>query len=136
MKKRPSATLGLRHLALNVVDMAACRSFYVDLLGMQVEWEPDVGNLYLTSKGQDNLALHRAPEKYKRVSGQALDHLGFILASADEVDEWYQFLASHDVPIKAPPRTHCDGARSFYCSDPDGNTVQLIYHPPVSESVG
>jgi len=25
-----------------------------------------------------------------------------------------------------------DGARSFYCRDPDGNTVQMIYHPPLA----
>lgn len=135
MVKRPSATLGLRHLALNVVDMAACRHFYVDLLGMEVEWEPDEDNVYLTTEGRDNLALHKAPHGYARMSGQALDHLGFVLASSAEVDEWHEFLLLQDVPIKAPPRTHRDGARSFYCADPDGNTVQLIYHPPVSASV-
>ena len=25
------------------------------------------------------------------------------------------------------PKTHRDGARSLYCADPDGNTVQFIY---------
>jgi len=24
-----------------------------------------------------------------------------------------------------------DGARSFYCNDPEENTVQLIFHPPI-----
>ncbi|HEX7028333.1 MAG TPA: VOC family protein, partial [Gammaproteobacteria bacterium] len=28
-----------------------------------------------------------------------------------------------------------DGARSFYIKDPDGNIVQLIYHPPISGQV-
>ncbi len=51
--------LGLRHLALNVRRMAAMKAFYVDVLGFQVEWEPDPGNVYLTS-GRDNLALHQA----------------------------------------------------------------------------
>jgi hypothetical protein len=32
----------------------------------------------------------------------------------------------------AEPRTHRDGARSFYCQDPDGNAVQILYHPPIS----
>ena len=35
--------------------------------------------------------------------------------------------------IKNEPRTHRDGARSFYCLDPDGNVVQMIYHPPISK---
>jgi hypothetical protein len=30
------------------------------------------------------------------------------------------------------PRTHRDGARSFYCRDPEGNLVQMIYHPPIA----
>mgnify|MGYP001075032440 CR=1 FL=1 len=56
---RPASTLGLRHVALYVQDMAASEHFYVDLLGMQVEWRPDPDNLYLSTSGQDNLALHR-----------------------------------------------------------------------------
>jgi hypothetical protein len=32
------------------------------------------------------------------------------------------------------PRTHRDGARSFYCFDPAGNLVQFIYHPPISNA--
>ncbi len=53
--------LGLRHLALNVRDMAAMKAFYVGVLGFAVEWEPDPDNVYLTS-GRDNLALHRADD--------------------------------------------------------------------------
>ena len=34
------------------------RRFYVDLLGFEIEWEPDADNVYLSS-GHDNLALHR-----------------------------------------------------------------------------
>ena len=50
---------GLRHLALNVRDLAGMTRFYVDLLGFAVEWQPDADNIYLSS-GIDNLALHRA----------------------------------------------------------------------------
>ena len=32
---------GLRHLALNVLDLEAMKRFYTDLLGFQIEWEPD-----------------------------------------------------------------------------------------------
>ncbi len=31
------------------------------------------------------------------------------------------------------PRTHRDGARSFYCKEPSGVKVQIIYHPPITE---
>jgi catechol 2,3-dioxygenase-like lactoylglutathione lyase family enzyme len=127
--KRPPATGGLRHVALNVTDMAACERFYVDLLGLEVEWRPDPDNLYLTS-GCDNLALHRVQDITD--TGQRLDHIGFILRAADDVDAWFEFLIANDVPVVQPPRTHRDGARSFYCSDPQGNLVQMIHHPPIA----
>lgn len=125
---KPGPTSGMRHVALYAENFEACESFYVNLLGMQVEWRPDAGNVYLTS-GNDNLALHRTTES---VSGpQKLDHIGFILDTADLVDDWYQWLLAHDVPMRTLPKTHRDGARSFYCEDPDGVVVQMIYHPPI-----
>jgi catechol 2,3-dioxygenase-like lactoylglutathione lyase family enzyme len=128
--QRPAATLGMRHVALNVRDMAACEAFYVDLLGMAEEWRPDSDNLYLTS-GNDNLALHRVSGDELPAGSQRLDHIGFFVAAADQVDAWYEFLKAHDVAIMAAPRTHRDGARSFYCSDPEGTVVQIIHHPPI-----
>jgi catechol 2,3-dioxygenase-like lactoylglutathione lyase family enzyme len=127
---RPSNTLGLRHIALMVKNLEACVTFYTDLIGMRIEWQPDPDNFYLTT-GFDNLALHRAPENFTRGAHQALDHLGFILKTPEEVDKWHQFFLKNNVSIKAKPRTHRDGARSFYCEDPDGNIVQMIYHPPL-----
>ncbi len=127
--QRPAATAGLRHVALYVTDLEAAERFYVDLLGMQVEWRPDPDNVYLTS-GNDNLALHRST---RVLSGpaQMLDHIGFILRTAQDVDDWYEFLRAHDVELKSEPRTHRDGARSFYCVGPEGVTVQMIFHPPI-----
>ncbi len=56
--QRPAATLGMRHVALNVRDLEICERFYAGLLGMAVDWRPDADNVYLSS-GNDNLALHR-----------------------------------------------------------------------------
>ena len=126
---RPPATSGMRHVALNVAKLEETERFYVELLGMQVEWSPDEDNVYLTS-GNDNLALHRAEPGD---GAQHLDHIGFIIPVMEQVDEWYTFLTANDIEIFRPPRTHRDGARSFYCRDPDGNVVQIIYHPPLAE---
>lgn len=127
---RPAATAGMRHVALNVQDIQACSHFYVQLLGMAVEWQPDPDNLYLSS-GCDNLALHTAPDA-PAASGQRLDHIGFILRCIEDVDAWYAFLVREGVTVAKAPRTHRDGARSFYCFDPAGNVVQMIYHPPIA----
>lgn len=127
--KKPTG--GLRHVALFIKNFEACKHFYVDLLGMHVVWQPDEDNLYLTS-GNDNLALHRAKPGFVREAHQVLDHLGFIIDEPNEVDVWHAYLSAEDVVIKMAPKTHRDGARSFYCEDPDGNHVQVIYIPGVS----
>ena len=128
--QHPPATAGLRHVALHVQDLDAAERFYVALLGMQVEWRPDADNVYLTS-GTDNLALHRSDRETDR-SAQALDHIGFVLKTADDVDAWYEFLLANGVEMKSTPRTHRDGARSFYCTGPQQVTIQMIYHPPIA----
>lgn len=129
--KRPNPTRGMRHVALFVKNFEACEAFYVDLLGMSVEWRPDPDNVYLCG-GNDNLALHRAPADAVTTGFQKLDHIGFIIHSINEVDEWFEFFKENSVEIRNEPRTHRDGARSFYCYDPDGIVVQMIYHPPIS----
>ena len=152
MLQRPSHR-GLRHLALGVRQLEAMKRFYVDLLGFDVEWEPDADNVYLSS-GIDNLALHRSatlttgrstPLTAGRATslaasgstteGSRLDHFGLIVRSPADVDAWAAFLESRGVTIDAPPRTHRDGARSCYFKDPDGNSIQIIHHPPISEKI-
>ena len=129
---RPVLNKGLRHIALNVVKLDETVKFYTDIVGMQIEWQPDANNFYLTS-GQDNLALHRAPAGFITAAHQHLDHIGFILDSANHVDDWQEYMQANSVPIVKAAKTHRDGARSFYCRDPDGNVVQMIYHPPLAK---
>lgn len=126
----PNPHTGMRHLALSVTNLEACVDFYHKLLGMTIEWQPDADNVYLTS-GNDNLALHRTQETPAEFKQQRLDHLGFILQTPEDVDAWHDYLAASGVKILKATKSHRDGAKSFYCADPDGNVVQLIYHPPL-----
>ena len=111
-------------MALFVNAFDACIEFYTGLLGMTVEWHPDPDNIYLTSGG-DNVAIHRASHA-QAGEAQRLDHIGFIINRMEEVDQWHAFMVEHNTPIVAEPKTHRDGARSFYCRDPDGTLIQLI----------
>jgi catechol 2,3-dioxygenase-like lactoylglutathione lyase family enzyme len=124
-------TKGLRHLALNVADVATSVAFYTDLFGMRVVWQPDAQNAYLSS-GCDNLALHRASPESPATAGQRLDHFGFVVAHPSDVDRAAEVLSARQVPIVAAPRTHRDGSRSLYCKDPDGNLIQILYEPTLS----
>ncbi|MFA7554792.1 MAG: VOC family protein [Spongiibacteraceae bacterium] len=130
-RQRPLRTAGMRHVALFVEHFDDTIDFYTRLLGMEIEWQPDADNFYLSS-GNDNLALHRYTGGERPAQAQRLDHIGFIIDEIDQVDEWYEFLRENGVRINNAPKTHRDGARSFYCRDPDGTVVQMIYHPPIS----
>ncbi|HJZ12650.1 MAG TPA: VOC family protein, partial [Acidobacteriota bacterium] len=126
-KARPTS-LGIRHVALRVRDLARMRDFYVEKLGFHIEWEPDPQNVYLTS-GMDNLALH---EEAGEIGHGSLDHIGILVQLPDEVDAWAFYLKAGGITLAREPRTHRDGARSFYFADPEGNMIQIIYHPPIS----
>ncbi|OGT61695.1 MAG: glyoxalase [Gammaproteobacteria bacterium RIFCSPHIGHO2_12_FULL_45_12] len=125
---KPTPTAGLHHVALYIKNLTECVHFYTALLGMRIIWQPDADNYYLTS-GSDNLALHRAPRDFDTDQQKRLDHIGFFLTAPEQVDEWHTYLKEHDIAILAAPKNHRDGTRSFYCADPDGNAVQLIYYP-------
>jgi catechol 2,3-dioxygenase-like lactoylglutathione lyase family enzyme len=129
--------LGLRHVALWIPDAAFDRTvrFWVDGLGLRVDWQPDADNVYLTS-GADNVALHRAAAtRDVDHSRSALDHVGLCVPSAADVLAWHSRIAAAadalGVAILQAPKTHRDGATSFYLRDPAGTTVQIIHLPGV-----
>jgi catechol 2,3-dioxygenase-like lactoylglutathione lyase family enzyme len=127
-----------------VTDLSAAEAFFVTALGYRVEWRPDPDNVYLT-RDHDNVALHRAerPDPRRRraspddgaraepeQSDALLDHLGVLVARAEDVDAWERHLDAVGARIVARPRTHRDGARSLYVAGPEGIVVQIIHHPP------
>jgi len=126
--EKPAPHSGLRHIALFVKNFKECADFYSKLLGLKIVWQPDEDNIYMSS-GTDNIALHRAAADFSPSRHQHLDHLGFFLKEASDVDAWHDYFKANKVTIKAAPKDHRDGTRSFYCADPDGNVIQLIYYP-------
>ncbi len=131
-KARPPLK-GLRHLALRVRDIRKAKDFYLRIFGMKVVWEPDPQNCYLSS-GTDNLALHEAPaEGQASPLASPLDHFGFIASDPQTVDAWALWAEQNGVPIVKPVKRHRDGSYSFYLTDPDGNTIQILYEPTISK---
>ena len=123
---------GLRHIALKVRDVAQAKRFYQEVLGMGVVWEPDDKNVYLSS-GCDNLAIHEVAEGFAQSAEERqLDHLGFIVESMERVRELEQEFVGQGVTIVHPFKIHRDGSASFYCADPDGIVIQMLYEPQLS----
>lgn len=115
-------SLGLRHAALKVRDLAAVEAFFTGPLGYQVTWRPDPDNVYLVRDG-DNLALHRADD----AGPGRLDHLGLRVEKPEDVDAWERHLDAAGARIAARPRAHRDGSRSLYVEGPEGIVVQVIW---------
>ena len=123
---------GMRHVALKVRDVARSKKFYRDILGMDVVWEPDPQNVYLSS-GADNIAIHEVPDNFlKTAEERQLDHLGFVVESIERVKALENEFRSQAVPIVHPFKIHRDGSASFYCADPDGIVIQMLYEPTLS----
>ncbi|MBI2358739.1 MAG: VOC family protein, partial [Deltaproteobacteria bacterium] len=118
--------------ALNVKDVTRSKRFYQEFFGMEVVWEPDPKNAYLSS-GCDNLALHEIPQgRVVEPHGPKLDHLGFIVESVDRVRELEEDFRSRGAKIVHPFTVHRDDSASFYCADPDGIIIQVLYEPRLS----
>ena len=122
----------MRHIALKVKDAARAKEFYCRLFGMEVVWEPDPQNIYLSS-GWDNLAIHEVPQEFSQGAAEMqLDHLGFVVESIGRVKELERDFISQGVKIVHPFKIHRDGSASFYCADPDGIVIQMLYEPQLS----
>ena len=122
----------MRHIALKVRDVARSKSFYQDILGMDVVWEPDPQNVYLSS-GCDNIALHEVSQSFATgATEQQLDHLGFVVATIDQVKQLEETFRASGIKIVHPFKVHRDGSASFYCADPDGIVIQMLYEPHLS----
>jgi predicted lactoylglutathione lyase len=87
------------------------------------------------------LALHQIAAgelpAYRPPTAQFLDHIGVILQDPSAVDHLYKDIegkiASLGGAIAKPPKQHRDGSYSFYFSDPDGNVIQALYEPRISQ---
>ena len=122
----------MRHVALKVKNVAQSKIFYQEILGMDVVWEPDAENVYLSS-GCDNIAIHAVSANFAASAEEKqLDHLGFIVESTERVKELEAEFIARGVRIVHPFKAHRDGSASFYCADPDGIVIQMLYEPHLS----
>jgi catechol 2,3-dioxygenase-like lactoylglutathione lyase family enzyme len=114
---------------LFVKDMAQCKTFYRDTLGLQVtEHDPEhvavqMENVYFL--------LLEVGAAAQMISEQALElkieggPRGLLAAGVENVDAAYEVLTARGVTFLRPPTDQPWGLRTAYFADPEGNVWEI-----------
>lgn len=129
----PIAITGFDHIVLRVRDKDAMLGFYVDVLGLSVDWDrPELGLTHVRA-GPQMIDLVTLDGKLGRLGGAApgaegrnLDHFALAILPYDE-PAIRAHLAAHGIEVvDSGPRYGAEGeGPSVYVKDPEGNTVEL-----------
>ena len=130
-------TPSLTHIALHVRDLDACVAFYREYCGMVVTHERDGRGgrrvVWLAEPGRENqLIIVLIPGGPGRdQAGSDFSHLGFAVASREEVDAVAEKAGTAGCLVWAPREEPYPVG--YYCGlrDPDGNFVELSYGQPL-----
>ncbi len=129
----PSAT-HIGHANLKVADMDRALSFYRDVLGFRVRATPRGGEMVVLGASERSLdlaltALSGGSPPPSNCTG--LDHLALRYPSRRELARAYRRLC--ECGIALTEATDYGPNVSLYCSDPDGNGIELYWQPPLEE---
>ena len=112
----------LGHIAIRVKDVERAKTFYI-ALGMKVVWDDSDWCYLEAGPGKDGLAL-LGPD-YKAAG----PHFAFHFSNKREVELAHKQLLESGVHVGGL-HEHRDGTASFYLKDPEGNWLEMLYHPP------
>lgn len=122
------------HANLKVADLERALSFYRDVLGFQVRATPRGGEMVVlgSSRSSLDLALMALPgSSTPPANSTGLDHLALRYPSRRELARAYQHL--RECGIALTEATDYGTNQSLYCSDPDGNGIELYWQAPLAE---
>ena len=133
MSDSKAITRGVHHLGLTVPDLAATRSFFIDVLGFdQVGERPDYPAVFV-SDGTVMITLWQAADPgtataFDRKNVVGLHHLALLLPTQDSLDQLHERLAATaGVAIEFAPQPLRDGpVRHMMCAIPGGVRVEFI----------
>lgn len=117
--KAPLKVTGIDHVVLYVKDLARSKKFYVELLGMEVQYENSL-QLFLNC-GKQSVALFKIEGDAEILAGSEMNHMALCLKSG-EYKKVKAVLEGAGVKVsgrKGDPRC-------IYLSDPDGHRLQLL----------
>ena len=133
MSNSNAVTRGVHHFGLTVPDLAATRSFFIDVLGFeQVGERPDYPAVFV-SDGTVMITLWQAADPasavaFDRKNVIGLHHLALLVPDQQSLDDLYKRLAATDsVDIEFAPEALRDGpVRHMMCAIPGGVRVEFI----------
>jgi catechol 2,3-dioxygenase-like lactoylglutathione lyase family enzyme len=117
---------GMNHFTVVTGDLAASKAFYVDLLGLQDGFRPDLGFPGAWLYVADHALLHIIAGRGVPANPRGvIDHMAF---SARDLRAVAARLADHRIPydLRRQPST---AAWQLFCTDPDGARVELDFEP-------
>ena len=116
----------LGHAGIATSDLDACRTFYAEVLGMQLMQSGKNEDLRFRVTDLEHFFVRKAAAKAD-VSSNHLRHIAFIVGNTPlKLDEAARHLDSHRVEYQ---RVAHEEHESLYCRDPDGHLVELYYWP-------
>src|SRR5690554_2749830 len=118
---------GINHLTYRVNRIELSKDFYGRILGFQLIREMGESMAVYRIGDRDTLVIVEAETSYDPNSRDfRVDHIGFSLHSADEVDEMAGYLSEQAVTILSGPANRKNGRFVFF-SDPDGNLIEFFW---------
>lgn len=134
-------SLGIRHAAVPAKDLKRAVAFYTDVLGFDPYHTADQ-DWAMVHRAGTSLSLLLLPKRLQsdtdstqsaqpRVGklGVHPSHLGLILDSREEVDQWNRRLKDAGIPAVGTPTLHRDQSYGFYLLDSEGNQLEIIFIP-------
>lgn len=117
---------GLNHITLRVNNITEAEHFYTDLLGLEIERKMGQ-SMTVYRIGEDSIVIVEAETAYSKDSRDyRVDHFGFTVENADQVDEIAKFMREHEVTIISGPANRKNG-RFLFITDPDGNMIEIFW---------
>ncbi len=118
---------GINHITIRVNDIKKAENFYGEILGFELQRKMGKSMAVYNVGDEDTLVLVEAETSYDPTSRDfRVDHFGFFLDNAEQVDEIAEYFREQEVTILSGPANRKNG-RFVFVSDPDGNMLEFFY---------